>query len=67
MGQVRHEASIRIANRDQSWLPKVNKFRYAALLLLVALAVFANCILHSVASLLLLVMIIAFATMLAGS
>ena len=47
--------------------PKVNKFRYAALLLLVALAVFANCILHSVASLLLLGMIIAFATMLAGS
>jgi hypothetical protein len=34
---------------------------------LVALAVFANCILHSVAALLLLGVMIAFATMLAGS
>lgn len=62
-------ATIIISNHVQigvPWLGMVNLFRYAALLLLVALAVFSNWILHSVTAVVLLGMMIVFATVLAG-
>lgn len=61
-------ATMIVSNNVQlavPWLHTINLFRYAAMLLLVCLAVFANRILHSVAALMLLGMMVVFATILA--